>query len=77
VNKQGQTVWWSGEVWGSEAFSSHADQGELIQWLSLNPKTKICLIHGETEAKLKFKDKLSSEGHEVLIPAAGSSLILE
>ncbi len=77
VNKQGQTVWWSGEVWGSEAFSSHADQGELIQWLSLNPKTKICLIHGETEAKLKFKDKLSSEGHEVLIPAAGSTLILE
>jgi metallo-beta-lactamase family protein len=76
VNREGQTVWWSGEVLSSEAFSSHADQGELLAWLESNPNTKIALIHGEAEAKQLLKMKLEEIGHEVLLPGKGTTVIL-
>lgn len=68
------TIHWSGEVWHSDAFSSHADQHELINWIRPNnSNSSIYLLHGETESKEKLKDKLSEIGIEnVTIPKRGS-----
>jgi metallo-beta-lactamase family protein len=49
---------WRGEILQAEAFSSHADQSELLDWLSDSPHTPIVLIHGEEKAKIKLKDML-------------------
>ncbi len=68
-----ENIHWSGEVWGSEAFSSHADQGELIQWLEGVDKSRsICLLHGEAVAKMELKKKLNGLGYKnVFIPFKG------
>ena len=55
----GRMVVWTGEVWTSEAFSSHADQKDLIEWVSHNNQnSKVFLLHGELEAKKSLKQKL-------------------
>lgn len=71
-----EVINWSGEVWGSEAFSSHADQNELLHWISsIKPETKIALIHGEEKSKQDFKKKLHENGYlNVEIPLKGSEL---
>ncbi len=54
---------WSGEVLSSEAFSSHADQNELLYWTQdLSKETLIYLNHGEEEAKITLQEKLKSLG---------------
>ena len=64
-NEEGKTIHWSGQVISSQAFSSHADQDELIEWISeLDKKTHIYLNHGDPEAKIAFKAKLLSLGFE-------------
>jgi metallo-beta-lactamase family protein len=63
------TFIWKGEVLSSDAFSSHADETELTDWVqNLTPETKIFLIHGEAQAKAAFGKKLSSKGFRVKIP---------
>ncbi|MDO9181110.1 MAG: MBL fold metallo-hydrolase [Bacteriovorax sp.] len=71
-DEQGKIIKWSGEVISSEAFSSHADQNELVSWISeIDKKTQIYLNHGEVEAKIKFKELLISLGYQnVLIAEA-------
>lgn len=71
-----EVINWSGEVWGSEAFSSHADQNELLHWIGqIKPESKIALIHGEEVAKQAFKKKLHEKGYlNVEIPLKGSEL---
>lgn len=65
-----ERVQWSGEVITSEAFSSHADQSELLQWLqNVKKDTPIYLIHGEQVAKQAFKIKLNEIGYtNIFIP---------
>lgn len=63
-NEEGQIINWSGEVLSSQAFSSHADQNELIAWLkNVQKNTQIYLNHGEDESKKMFKEKLLELGH--------------
>ena len=63
TNDEGEQINWHGEVVTSEAFSSHADQSELIGWLKhVDPLTQIILNHGELESKLEFQKKLTSLG---------------
>lgn len=66
------TINWSGEVLGSEAFSSHADQSELINWLGNNKR--VCLIHGEKESKEKLQSKLQEMGVDCRIPSRGETI---
>lgn len=62
-DEKGKSVDWSGEVISSEAFSSHADQNELIAWLSnVDKNTKIFLNHGESDSKEKLKGQLTGLG---------------
>lgn len=66
---------WKGEIWPSEAFSSHADQGELLSWNTTNNKNaKTFLIHGEAGSKKSLKEKLEGLGvSSVTIPERGQS----
>ncbi len=68
---------WTGEVRTSEAFSSHADQDELIRWVALkNTKAKIYLIHGEKESKEALKNLLEKKQLDVDLPVRGSSIVI-
>lgn len=46
-------------------FSAHADQQDLLRMLEpfKDTKTRICLVHGETEQRRTLADKLSSLGY--------------
>ena len=75
---ENESLHWSGEVWGSEAFSSHADQSELTSWLDLVKKTTpIYLLHGEPQSKKDLQGHLlASQFQKVKIPMKGDSFIL-
>lgn len=75
LGPQGELYNWSGEVWNSEAFSSHADQAQLLEWVVPNNKdARIFLIHGEQSSKNSLKQKMNDIGMpEVEIPARGSN----
>lgn len=77
-NRNGETFQWSGDVWTSEAFSSHADQKDLLQWVLENNKTsKIFLLHGEYNSKVGLKRKLEEVAQaNVVIPARGEAFSL-
>lgn len=63
---------WKGEVLGSEAFSSHADQQELIEWAGSN--SRIFLIHGEESSKQSLQTRLWKSGKDIRIPLKGESI---
>lgn len=63
VDGNGEGITWQGEIIHSDAFSSHADQSELLDWVSdLKKETKIFLLHGEEKSKQALKEKLHSLG---------------
>lgn len=68
------TINWSGDVLGSEAFSSHADQSELINWLGDNKK--VYLIHGEKKSKESLQSKIRERNAECNIPVRGETIEL-
>ena len=71
---KGEVFNWTGEVWSSDAFSSHADQSELIEWISpKNQSAKVFLLHGESGSKIALKEKLHQQGfNDIHIPLRGS-----
>lgn len=79
LDPKGELFEWKGEVWKSDAFSSHADQNDLLNWVTTNNKSsKVFLLHGEAESKIAFKKKLTENGlPEVVIPARGTVLELD
>lgn len=55
----------------SDSFSAHADQKELLQWLSAIPKkpSKVFLVHGEPAAADELRKQIEHHlGFEVTIP---------
>ena len=64
-----------------DSYSAHADYNELIRFLSCQDKEKvkkIFLVHGETEAKVSFKEKLDKEGYkEVIIPKRNEVFVID
>ena len=63
---------WEGEVWTSEAFSSHADQAELLRWAPERGPARVFLLHGEQGSKEALRERLSARPlKEVRIPARG------
>lgn len=62
-DEKGKKIHWRGKVLSSQAFSSHADQSELLMWTKdIDRKTQIFLNHGEKKSKEVFKEKLKTEG---------------
>lgn len=75
-SEEGKTIRWLGEVKTSMAFSSHADQSELIKWtMNLNKETTIYLNHGERDSKIKLKEKLNSLGFSNVVIAGSGDII--
>ncbi len=61
-------------------FSSHADQNELIEWLSAlknRIKTKICLIHGDDDKMEIFKEKITPLGFNAYIPSYAEEITIK
>lgn len=68
-DNEGKEITWQGEIYSSEAFSSHADQSELIGWVKNSGAKKVFLIHGDQESKLTLKNKLEAFiTNEVIVP---------
>lgn len=68
---EGRRINWQGSIIQSNAFSSHADQSELLNWLKPIPDgTHVFLIHGEEESKSTLKNILSNK-MTVTIPKRG------
>lgn len=62
------------EVVVLHSFSAHADQDELIKYISYfdkNKLKKIFLIHGEVEKSEALKAKINNNANEVYIPKKG------
>jgi metallo-beta-lactamase family protein len=74
----GNDINWHGQVLSSDAFSSHADQSELMDWIDNVPqKVPIYLVHGDDTAKEVFKRTLLATGREsVIIPLDGDTVTL-
>jgi metallo-beta-lactamase family protein len=76
-DNEGNLINWTGKIFSSEAFSSHADQTELLSWVSHSKPKKVFLIHGDQEAKLVLKEKLGSMvSAEIIIPQMNDSFTL-
>jgi metallo-beta-lactamase family protein len=73
VSPDKELIHWQGEVISSDAFSSHADQKELLEWVTaISHDTHIFLLHGEDESKKSLKNKLSEVGFKnISIPQKG------
>ena len=78
LSPSGESFEWTGEVLSSEAFSSHADQNELLNWIETNNKdSKVFLLHGEPSSKMTLQHKLKETGlNQVELPSRGSSFAL-
>ncbi|MFZ4713181.1 MAG: MBL fold metallo-hydrolase [Bacteriovoracaceae bacterium] len=76
LSLDGEKIHWSGEILSSSAFSSHADQSELIEWLGEDNKiASVFLIHGEDRSKEELKKKLEEIGYNnVQIPYYGTKV---
>lgn len=63
-----------------QSLSAHADYSEMIRYLSCQAVSQvktIFLVHGETDAKESFSERLLEEGYrKVIIPAKGESFEL-
>jgi metallo-beta-lactamase family protein len=66
------------KVKSSDAFSSHGDQEDLLEWISSSTikPTKIYLIHGEDKAKKAFADLLMQKGFNVHCPLKNETIKL-
>ena len=75
MGPSGEVVNWSGEVWTSEAFSSHGDQSDLLSWFDEKKMVKqVFLLHGEADSKKALKLKLQEISQaEISIPARGDT----
>lgn len=63
---------WHGEIWHSDAFSSHADQEELVHWVKPSGASTVYLLHGDPAAKNTLKNELERAGmNKVIIPTRG------
>lgn len=71
VRIHGEYVAVKAKIYNIEGFSGHADQDELVRWISdftKRPK-KVFLVHGESEAMDVLRSMILSEiGCEVIIP---------
>ena len=57
-------------------FSAHADQGDLLKWISTTGNAKAYLVHGEPHVMKDFKKSLQSLGREATIVKWGKEYIL-
>ena len=57
-----------------DAFSAHADRDDLIAYARAARAKKICLVHGETDARTSLGDALRADGLDVHLPKPGDTV---
>jgi metallo-beta-lactamase family protein len=75
----GETFRLRAEVEVIEAFSAHADLGELLSWTRTlaPPPRRVFVVHGEEEQSLHFAAKLEETGlPNVIVPEMGKDYVL-
>ena len=57
-------------------FSAHASQSQLLSWVRnfSKPYPRVCLVHGEDEAKSALRAELIKEELDVIIPGNGETV---
>lgn len=63
-----------------EGFSSHADQNELLRWLSTikNTPRKVFIVHGEKESSEEFARLVAEKRKcDVMIPSYSDEVIID
>jgi metallo-beta-lactamase family protein len=80
VNILGETRKVKAQVKKMDYFSAHADQRELVEYISFNSPQelkKIFLVHGEPEQAMPLKEKIIEKGFkEVMYPVEGQIVTL-
>lgn len=63
------------EVTRVEAYSAHADEDELVRWVSEAQPKQVVLVHGEDDAREALADRFRAEfGIEAHLPKRGDTL---
>ncbi len=76
----GESIDINAKVYTIGGFSAHADQKDLLEWISnfKESKPRVFTIHGETETSRKFADRIKdSLGLDVYVPVWRERLILK
>jgi len=75
IRIHGEDVEVRAEVIRLEAFSAHADESELIRWVSQAVPERIALVHGEDDSRDALAGAFRAEfASEVLLPDRGDSI---
>lgn len=64
-------------VHDTQGLSSHADQGQLMEWLkSINGVKKLILTHGDDHSRIGFKEKVEKDFgiSDIIIPKLGDEI---
>ncbi len=63
------------EVTRLEAYSAHADEDELVRWVSEAQPKQVVLVHGEDDARHALADRFREEfGFEAHLPERGDTI---
>ena len=63
------------EVTRLEAYSAHADEDELVRWVTEASPKQVVLVHGEDEGREALADRFRDEfGIEAYLPERGETL---
>lgn len=72
VRIHGETVAVKAQIQMIEGMSAHADQNELLNWISCAETENIILVHGEAEAQAEFAQKVFQKYNKnPIIPQLG------
>ena len=75
VKIHGETVAVKAQIKMIEGMSAHADQNELLNWISCVETENIILVHGEPEAQAEFAQKvLDKYNKNPIIPQLGEMI---
>ncbi len=65
-------------VHDTQGLSSHADQGQLMEWLkSINGVKKLILTHGDDHSRIGFKEKVEKDSgiSDITLPKLGDEIV--
>lgn len=75
----GENIVVQAKVFTIGGFSAHADQSDLMEWLShfANPRMRVCVIHGEEATSQEFAMLIRQRfGYRVHVPKIGDTIDL-
>ncbi len=74
---KGQKVLVNASVHDTQGLSSHADQGQLLEWLkAINGVKKLFLTHGDDHSRIGFEEKVRTELEigDITLPKLGDEI---